>query len=100
VNRKESGIIKKIQYGLDISKPSLTIQVGSPVRAREGYFICEIVEDKNTFIEYGYFEYLIMISKLTEGKPDKDSEYFWKRYLAKPDMVEYFFQDEIEELFL
>jgi hypothetical protein len=98
VNRKESGIIKKIQYGLDLNNPNLTIQVGTVIKAKPGYAISEIIEDKNTFVEYGYFEYLIFIAKASEQKQEERDSLFWKRFLKKPDMIEYFFQDEIEEL--
>lgn len=101
MDRKESGIIKKIQYGLDINVPALTIQVGSVIRTKKGeYVISEILEDKNTFIEYGYFEYLVFLAKPSPDKVDTSTALFWKRFLKKPDAIEYFLQDEIEELVL
>lgn len=100
MQRKESGIIRKIQYGLDASVPSLVVQVGSRVAGKEGFVIAEIVEDKNTFWEYGYFEYLIYIAKVSEAPLAEQNKYFWKRYLKKPDMIEFYFQDEIENLFV
>lgn len=100
MDRKESGIIKKIQYGLDLNNPNLTIQVGTIIKAKPGYVISEIIEDKNTFVEYGYFEYLIFIAKPSEKEQSNSDALFWKRFLKRPDMIEYFFQDEIEELVL
>lgn len=96
--RQFSGEIRKIQYGLDQSKPILTIQIGSRVPAKEGYFICEILEDKDTFLEYGYFEYIVFIAKYSEDKIKREDSMFWKRFLKKPDMIEYSFQDGIENL--
>jgi len=99
MDRKESGIIKKIQYGLDLNTPNLTFQVGSVIRIKKvEYLISEILENKNTFVEYGYFEYYIYLAKPSPDKIDTSKSLFWKRFLKRPDAIEYFLQDDIEEL--
>ncbi len=93
--RKPSAIIRKIQWGIIPGEPSFGINVGStPVRSKKkDYIVSEIIEDRDTFLEYGYFEYLIYAS------PDgttKD-QFFWKRYNKRPDAIEHYFPDEVEE---
>lgn len=100
MDRHASGIIRKIQYGLDASVPSLTIQVGSRVTGKDGFVIAEIIENKNTFFEYGDFEYEVFIAKASVDKVQNQDKYFWKRFLKRPDMIEYYFQDDIENLFV
>ncbi len=98
-DRVASGVIRQIQYGLIPTLPSLVIRVNTPARfpGKEGYVIVEITEDKNTFLEFGYFEYLIFIGKPDQyGKMGPEGLIFWKRYTQKPDAIEYFFPDELD----
>lgn len=92
--RKLSGTIRKIQWGLIPNENSFGVSVGGPVRSKnKEYRVSEILEDRDTFIEYGYFEYLVYAS------PDgtQKDQFFWKRYTKRPDAIEHFFPDEIEE---
>lgn len=92
--RKPSSTIRRIQYGLIPGEATFVINVGGPVRSRyKEYKVSEIVEDKDTFIDYGYFEYLVYAS------PDGSTkdQFFWKRYTKRPDAIEHFFPDEVEE---
>jgi hypothetical protein len=92
--REPSSIIHKLQWGLKPGEASFGIKIGGNVFSKnKEYKISEIVEDKNTFLEYGYFEYLIYAS--ADGT-QKD-QFFWKRYTLRPDAIEYFFPDEIQE---
>ncbi len=92
--RKPSSIIRKIQWGLTPGDPQFIVNVGGPARSKKkDYIVSEIVEDRDTFLEYGYFEYLVYASP--DGT-EKD-QFFWKRYTKKPDAIEHFFPDEIEE---
>lgn len=92
-----SPAIRKITWGLDAGASQLNISIGSLVRGKnQSYKVSEILESKDTFTEYGYFEYYIYAS--LDGST-KD-QFFWKRYLKKPDSIEYYFPDEKEEFFV
>lgn len=94
MERKPSSVIRQIQYGLIPGEPNLTIRVGGLVRSKEkSYLVSEIVEDQEVFLDLGYYEYLIYAS--ADGK-QKD-QFFWKRYVKRPDAIEHFFPDEVEE---
>ena len=81
MERTPSGPIRKIQYGIVPQLPMLIVQIGTVVL--KDYVIVDIVEDRNMFLELGYFEYLIYIQK-------KDSpKFLWKRFIKAPDFVEY-----------
>lgn len=90
MERTASGLIRKLQWGLVPGQPCLTIQVGSRAMGKDNYIISEIVEDKNTFLTQGCFEYLVYVVK--DGK--KDGKMFWKRFRTAPDVVEYYLLDE------
>lgn len=97
--RQPGGEIRKLLWELRPSLPFCAIQVGGKVRTEtKTYLVCEIVEDKNTFAEYGYFEYLIMVS--IDGK--KDGQVLHSRITRKPDKIEYFLPDgeHSEEYFI
>jgi hypothetical protein len=49
------------------------------------YVVSDIQEDKNTFYDLGYIEYLIYIKKV-KGAEDR---IFWQRIAKVPDLVEY-----------
>lgn len=92
--RVPTSIIRRIQWGLIPGEGTFVVNVGGPVRSKnKDYKVSEIIEDKDTFLEYGYFEYLIYAS--LDGTT-KD-QFFWKRYCKKPDAIEHFFPDEIQE---
>lgn len=92
--RKPSSIIRRIQYGLIPGEPYLVVNVGGPVRSKnKDYKVSEIVEDRDTFLEYGHFEYLVYASLDGTSK----DQFFWKRYIKSPDAIEHFFPDEQEE---
>ena len=95
-DRLESPPIRKLTYGLDPNKSNWSIAVGGTVRNNtKNYYVSEIIESREMFLEYGYFEYYIFAS------PDgtKKNQFFWKRYLARPDAIEYFFPDENQQEF-
>lgn len=97
LGRQPSSIIRKIQWGLIPNEPSFMVMVGGPARSKnKEYIVSEIVEDRDTFIEYGYFEYLVYAS--ADGS-QKD-QFFWKRYAKRPDAIEHFFPDEIEHFII
>lgn len=92
--RKPSSVIRKIQWGLIPNEPSFMVIVGGHARSKnKDYVVSEIIEDRDTFLEYGYFEYLVYAS--VDGSPQ--NQFFWKRYTRRPDAVEHFFPDEIEQ---
>ncbi len=89
-----ASIIRKIKWGLDKGENIFAISLYGIVRSKnKDYRISEIIEDKNTFLEYGYFEYLVYAS-LDGSKKD---QFFWQRYTKRPDSIEYVFPDEIQE---
>lgn len=93
-NRTPSSIIRKIQWGLIPGDATFMVNVGGPVRSKnKEYKVSEIVEDQDTFLEFGYFEYLVFAS--ADGL--KKDQFFWKRYTKRPDAIEHFFPDEMEE---
>lgn len=90
MQREISCIIRKIQYGVIPHQNSLVVQTGTRLIGNlKDYVITEIVEDRNTFFEFGYFEYLVYVTR------DGDKEQiFWKRFIKPPDMIEYLFPGE------
>jgi hypothetical protein len=93
MSRVLSGTIRKLQWGLNISTPNLTVQVGSRAAGKDDFTISEIVEDKNNFHEYGNFEYLIYVTKNNKDK------FLWKRFVHPPDVIEYSFPGD-EDFFV
>ncbi len=100
--REPGGEIRKLTWGIIPNQPYRTIQAGKNAtkigsRAKQ-YLVSEILEDKNTFAEYGYFEWLIFVS--ADGK--KDNQHLYSRFHLKPDQIEYFLPDgeHGEELFV
>lgn len=92
--RQPSAKIRKIQWGLIPNEPSFMVSVGGPVRSKnKEYVVSEIVEDRDTFIEFGYFEYLVFASP----NGAQEDQFFWKRYSKRPDAIEHFFPDEMEQ---
>ena len=92
-----SAVIRRIQWGLIPAEPTFVVSIGGPARSKNGdYKVSQIIEDRNTFIEYGFFEYLVFASP--DGSP-KD-QFFWKRYNKRPDVIEHFFPDEFEEFLI
>lgn len=92
--RKHSAIIRRIQWGLIPGEATFVVNVHNTVRFKnKDYKVSEIVEDTDTFLEHGYFEYLVFAS------PDgtKKDQFFWKRYTKRPDAIEYFCPEEIQE---
>ncbi len=95
--RQPSTIIRRIQWGLGAADGNFVVQIGGPARSKhKDYKVSEIVEDKNTFIEYGFFEYLVYAS--ADGT--KNNQFLWQRYTKMPDKIEYFTTDEIEEFII
>jgi hypothetical protein len=94
MSRYPAPIIRRIQWGLTMAEGNFVVQIGGPVRsASKTYKVSEILEDKDTFIEYGHFEYLVFAS--LDGKTE--NQFLWQRYIKSPDKIEYFTTDEIEE---
>jgi hypothetical protein len=89
--RQASGIIRKLIWGFIPTNPQLIIQVGSKVLGKDNLIISEIIEDKNTFSEFGKFEYLIFIAKDNNTK----EQFLWKRTF-NPDIIEYKISEETE----
>lgn len=96
MSRELGSEIRRLQWGLIPNEPMYVIQVKTKANLNGNtWFISQIIEDKNTFLEHGHFEYLIYISK--DGTID--NQYFWKRMNARPDAIEYFVDDkEVENL--
>lgn len=98
--RSSGSAIKKLQWGVITGEPSQVIQVGSSLRFKnkkgefENYRISEIIENKDAFVEFGYFEYEVYICK--EGSQEL---LFWQRYIKPPDKIEYNISDS-EEFFV
>ncbi len=98
MDRVSGGKIRRIQYGVVRDLPSSVVQIGTPYKFKDKdeneiwYKISEIIENKNSFLEYGYFEYEIYISR--DGT-EKD-QLFWKRYIKRPDAIEYKISDAEE----
>jgi hypothetical protein len=92
--RTPSKKIRQIQYGLIPTQPSLVIRIGNRVRINqnEEYTVSAIIENKNTFFDFGSFEYEIYVS--SEEEPQADI--FWKRLLRLPDTIEYFINNDDE----
>lgn len=70
------------------------IGVGGNCHAKnKTYLVSEIVEDKNTFIEYGHFEYFVYASADGTNK----NQFLWQRFMRHPDKIEYFATEEQQE---
>lgn len=93
MERESSGIIRKLQWGIIPQLPSLVVQVGGRIANDENLIISDIIEDKNTFFEFGNFEYIIYVSK----KGNTKEQFMWKRFVKPPDAIEYFNPVNIEE---
>lgn len=85
MERVASGKIRRLQWGIVPTLPSKVIQVGSK-GPNDMYVVCEIQEDKNTFYDLGYIEYLIYIKKV---RGTDDAPVLWQRFSKVPDSVEY-----------
>lgn len=85
MERASAGKIRKIQWGVVPNLPTKIIAIGSK-GPDANYIICDIVEDKNTFFDLGYYEYLIYIAA---EKDKKKTPILWQRFSKVPDMVEY-----------
>lgn len=87
MERAMSGTIRKIQYGVIPTEPSYNVFVGQELRMKEKFVVVvEILEDRNTYLEYGWFEYMIFV--IPKGGR-MDEKYLWRRYSKRPDFIEY-----------
>lgn len=94
MGRETGAEIRRLQWGIIPNEPMYVIQVGTKANLNGNtWYISQIIEDKNTFLEHGYFEYLIYISK--DGTTD--NQYFWKRMNKMPDAIEHFVDEKEEE---
>ncbi len=94
-----SGTIRSLVWGI-IPTQTFVVRVKGKVRVGAvEYEISEIVEDTNTFIELGYYEYLVYVVKINDvDKHVEQDKKFWCRYSVKPDKIEYFLPEEMQSL--
>jgi len=85
MDRVPASKIRKLQWGIIPQLPTRIISVGSKGPST-GYIVCEIQEDKNTYYDLGYIEYLVYIKK---EKAADDTKILWQRFAKIPDSVEY-----------
>lgn len=83
--RETPGEIRQLQWGIIPGEPSFSVRVGG--KAAKDNKVSQIVENREMFLEYGYFEYNIYASE--DGSTR--NQFFWKRYTLRPHQIEYFF---------